>query len=480
MGVASGEPLPGGVTLWTRLEVSSRTIGPALRPAQNIACTLEVFTDEALTRRVQLLNVTAVAAAAHSVHVTLTGLQPSRYYFYRFQSGDAFSTVGRTRTAPSPGDMPPKLQLALASCQHYEQGYFAAHRDMAAQTLDSVVFVGDYIYESGSSAYQIRKHTGGVPKTLEEYRARHALYKSDPDLQACHAAHPWLLTWDDHEVVNDYANDRDQAYTEPQVFLKRRAAAYRAYFEHMPITLNPLHPTQIYRSFEFGQMAKLWLLDNRQYRSHHACADPVRGGGRVVTGCDALQDPSRSMLGAVQYEWLSKGLAAVGGKNSTSSAGRKPVWKLIAQATKMSPSYVPTPLGQGTHNDAWDGYPLERQRLLQRLVDDQVKNAVVLGGDVHMNVLAQLRPEPNVAQSPVAAHEVVTTSITSRGLSPALLGRVLTANPDMQHAQSNERGYTLLTLTEKTLRTEMRTTPHPVRQADAAFSVQRVQLLRAE
>jgi alkaline phosphatase D len=372
--------------------------------------------------------------------------------------------VGRARTSPGTDDPVDRLRIALASCQHYEQGYFAAHREMAGRELDLVLFVGDYIYESSNPQYMLRKHLGGVPKLLDEYRDRHAQYKTDADLKACHAAHTWVMTWDDHEVVNDYANDQDRNYTDPQVFLRRRAAAYQAYFEHMPVRLGPdpanTSQMRIHDRMAWGRLADLWTLDCRQYRDHQACPDPMRGGGRVVVGCDALVDPSRSMLGMAQEQWFSEGL--------TRSTKR---WKLVAQSTQMSSSGVNTPLGRSAFTDGWDGYPQARARLLQTVAQAGVQNMVLLGGDVHMNVAAQLRVQPNDERSPIVASELVTTSVTSRGLSETLLAQIRDSNPDILHARSDERGYTLLEVRPEGISAEFRVTPNPA-QADGVFRAQ--------
>jgi alkaline phosphatase D len=317
----------------------------------------------------------------------------------------------------------------------------------------------------------LRQHLGGVPKSLDEYRDRHAQYKSDADLRACHAAHTWLMTWDDHEVVNDYANDLDRNFTDPQVFLRRRAAAYQAYFEHMPVRLGPdaTKPSQmrIHDRMAWGRLADLWTLDCRQYRDHHACPDPMRGGGRVVVGCDALADPSRSMLGAAQEQWFTEGL--------TRSTKR---WKLVAQSTQMSSSGVNTPLGRSAFTDGWDGYPQARAKLLDTVAQAGLQNVVVLGGDVHMNVAAQLRVQPNDERSPVVASEIVTTSVTSRGLGEKLLAQIRDSNPDILHARSDERGYTLLDIKPEGMRAEFMTTPNPA-QAQGVFKAQAQWLVRA-
>lgn len=468
LGVASGQPQPDGVVLWTRLRISE---ADAALKSQAVSVLCEVFADAALRQPVRQWRVQTDASRGHSVHVVTTGLQSGRPYWYRFVCGNARSPVGRARTAPGLQDPVDRLRIALASCQHFEQGYFSAHREMAARELDLVLFVGDYIYESSNPQYLLRPHQGGVPKTLDDYRQRHAQYKSDADLRACHAAHTWVMTWDDHEVVNDYANDLDRNYTDAQVFLRRRAAAYQAYFEHMPLRLgpDPVNASQmrIHDRMAWGRLADVWTLDCRQYRDHPACPDPNRGGGRVVLGCEALADPARSLLGAAQEQWLSQSLQ---------SSTRR--WKLVAQSTQMSSSGVNTPLGRSAFTDGWDGYPQARARLLNSVAQAGLQNVVLLGGDVHMNVAAQLRVQPNDERSPVVASEIVTTSVTSRGLGGKLLGQILDSNPDIVHARSDERGFTLLEVKPEAIQVEFMTTPHPAK-TDNVFKVQARAVIRS-
>ncbi len=451
LGVASGQPRPDSVVLWTRLLIAEADAAHKAQP-QSVLC--EVFADEALRQPVRQWRVQTDASRAHSVHVIATGLQPGRSYWYRFVSGSATSPVGRTRTSPGDNDKVTQLRIAQTSCQHFEQGYFVAHREIAKRDVDFVLFLGDYIYESSNPRYQVRKHVGGVPQTLDDYRQRHAQYKGDADLQACHAAHPWVMTWDDHEVVNDYANDQDMKFTDPQVFLRRRAAAYQAYFEHMPVRLGPdpaqPHLMRIHDQMRWGQLADIWTLDCRQYRSHHACPDPNRGGGRVVVGCTELQDAERSMLGAAQEQWLYPSLA---------QSTRR--WKLLAQSTQMSSSGIATPLGRSSFTDGWDGYPVARERLLNTIAQARLQDVLVLGGDVHMNVAANLRVRPNDDKSPIVASEIVTTSISSRGMSETLLAQIRDNNPDIVHARADERGYTHVEVQPSGVLAQMRTTPHP-------------------
>ena len=314
LGVASGRPRPESLVLWTRLLIDQQDRADSGNDPLDV--TVELFADSALKQRVQMAVVTTDARRGHSVHLLAQSLQPSTDYWYRFRQGDALSTVGHTRTAPALQSDVASLRMALTSCQHYEAGLFVAHQEIAQQDLDFVLFVGDYIYESSNAQYTTRKHNTEEPKTLEQYRARYALYKQDPMLQAAHAAHAWVLMWDDHEVVNDYANQTDMKNTPVPEFLARRAAAYQAYFEHQPILLGPDPKSpqrasmRLHDQFAWGRLADIWTLDNRQFRSPLACPDPVRGGGRMVTQCEALSDPARSMLGLEQERWLDKGLQA--------------------------------------------------------------------------------------------------------------------------------------------------------------------------
>ena len=451
LGVASGRPRADSVVLWTRLVLGDEDRAAG---AEALRVQVEVFADAALKRRVQKAEVVTNEARGHSVHVHLQQLQPSTNYWYRFSQGDAISTVGHTRTAPASNADVHHLRIALASCQHYEQGQFIAHEEIARQQLDFVLFMGDYIYESSNAQYALRKHSSEEPKTLQGYRGRYEQYKRDPALQAAHAAHPWVLMWDDHEVVNDYANDQDRHYTDPKQLLLRRAAAYQAYFEHQPLLLGPdaSNPAnmRLYDQLSWGKLADVWTLDCRQYRSPQACRDPVRGGGRMVVQCDELADASRSMLGAEQERWLTDSL-------STS----KRQWKLVAQATQISSTSVPAPVGRSYWNDAWDGYPEARKRLLQTVVDAKLNNVVTLGGDVHCNVAAPLRMEPNNPTSPIIASEFVTTSITSRGLGDKAAAVIRESNADLLHYRSDERGYSLITVTPKEVRCDFRTTKFP-------------------
>jgi len=307
LGVASGAPRPTSVVLWTRLAPEPLNGGGL--GDETIPVRWEVAHDERFAQLAQSGSVNAVPARAHSVHVEVTGLEPARAYFYRFMAGAEVSPTGRTRTAPAATATPQRLRFAFASCQNFEHGFYAAHRHLADEDLELMVFLGDYIYESTSPVPRARRHVGGEARTLAEYRTRHAQYKTDPDLQRLHAAVPWLVTWDDHEVDNNYARDRSENL-DPQ-FSRRRAAAYQAYFEHMPLpeVARPVGTAmQLRARYDMGTLARFHVLDGRQHRTPQACPRPGRGGSNVVDRrCRELFAASRTMLGTAQERWLGDG-----------------------------------------------------------------------------------------------------------------------------------------------------------------------------
>lgn len=460
LGVASGVPRPDSVVLWTRLAPRPHELGGGLPPLP-LAVRWELAEDERFSTGLRRGEFIARPEHAHAVHVEVGGLASARPYFYRFIAGGAVSEAGRTRTAPAEDAPVARLRLALASCQHYEQGWYAAHAEIATRELDFVLFVGDYIYESSNPRHRVRPHEGPVPQTLDAYRARHATYKLDADLRAAHAAHPWILTWDDHEVENDYAGDASPSGLDTAAFLRRRAAAYQAYFEHVPVSpsIAPRGAAmRIHDNFRWGRLAELWTLDGRQHRSVQACGGGTPGG-RAITECEELADPARTVFGVAQERWLADGLARCA----------RP-WKLLAQGSQLSPSGIATPgLARRIHSDGWDGYPRARERLLDAIAAANATggNTLVLGGDVHRHVAANLRQRPEDLRSPVVAAEFVCTSISSRGLSDALVAAIRASNPDLLHARSDERGYALLEVTPQAAHCEMRGTPHPAQQGAA-------------
>jgi alkaline phosphatase D len=443
LGVASGYPASDGFVLWTRL------MG-ALEPAP-VRVRWEVGADDAFRNLVASGDAIAEADWAHSVHVEVKGLEPDRPYWYRFRAGDAQSPTGRSRTAPLASSNPARLRFAFGSCQQYEQGYYGAHRHIAADDLDLVVFLGDYIYEASWGREHVRKHGAPEPHTLADYRARHALYKSDPDLQAAHASAPWIVTWDDHEVENDYADDRSQHGMERTLFLERRAAAYRAYYEHMPLPprMRPEGPSmRVHTQVGWGSLARFFMVDTRQYRSWQACPRPGRKGGSNtldVEKCPRLGVPGRSMLGREQERWLDLAFR-----------DSRAAWNVLGQTTTMAQfDQLPGP-GRRAWTDGWDGYPAARERLLRSVVDRRLRNPVVIGGDVHSFNLCNLKLDFDDPQSPVVASEFVGTSITSQAWPQERMRQYLPDNPHIVFAESTYRGYTRMEITPRMLKADLR------------------------
>jgi alkaline phosphatase D len=435
LGIASGCPRPTSIVLWTRLAAP----GPV---AWMIA------EDEGMRRVVRNGTATAEERWANSVHVDVEGLRPGRHYWYRFTANGEASPVGRTRTAPAPTDTPQALRFAIASCAQYEQGYFAAYRHMAAEELDAVLFVGDYIYEMSWGRNLVRRHNGGRCTMLSEYRERYQQYKSDADLQAAHVAHPWILTWDDHEVANDYTDDIGPEDRDPVRFLRQRAAAYQAYWEHMPLpnALRPDGPSlRLYDRYRFGDLVELSVIDDRQYRSHHACLATLTRGRRLENCAERL-DPNRTMLGAEQEAWFADGMRRASAR-----------WNVIAQQTLMAE----LDRGPGQRHvywaDGWDGYPLARQRLLDAVAASPVKDTLVLGGDVHSFWAADLKQDFARTTSATVATEFVGGSITSQGPSADRVHGYLAKNPHIRSASTGVYGFGLVALDAKKADVSFRT-----------------------
>ena len=452
LGVASGQPRPDGMVLWTRLT------GGDLSPRETVRW--ELADDEGFTRIVARGEETAEAAWAHSVHAEPGGLAPGRWYWYRFSALGERSAVGRTRTAPA-ADAAATLRFAIASCQRFDVGHYAAWRHVAGANLDLVVFLGDYIYEYATRKDPVRRVEGGEVFTLDQYRARYATYKGDPSLQAAHAASPWLVVWDDHEVSNDYAGIRGQDLSVDM--RARRAAAYRAYWEHMPFpkSARPVGADmRIVGRLDWGRLARIHLLDDRQYRDPQVCPRPDRGGSNTVAlaQCAALSDPARTLLGTEQEQWLAAGWDL-----------DRP-WNLLAQQTLMARfAWTDTAIGGGVYwTDGWDGYAPARNRLLGTVAAKKVPGVVVLGGDVHSNYVADLKADYDDPASPVVASEFCGTSITSLSVAQARLDLASEYNPHVRYARADQRGYMSFELDTKQLRASMQVVDRP---ADPASGV---------
>ena len=437
LGVASGCPRPDRLVIWTRLD-------PDAWPERAVSVKWEVSTDDRFDRVVQSGTARAEDSWGHSVHVQVAGLEPARWYWYRFTAMGQVSPIGRTRTAPAAGSLDP-VSFAIASCQRFDQGYYAAWRHLADESPDVVLFLGDYIYEYAPVPGSVRLHEGLTDtRTLAQYRARYAQYKRDPDLQRAHSSAPWIVTWDDHEVQNDYAGETSR-FMSP-AFLTRRAWAYQAWWENMPLppSTRPRGPNlQVFDRFTWGALARFNVLDDRQYRDAQACAPPGQAGGNVVDveQCPELLQPTRTLLGPDQERWLAEGLSAGDVR-----------WNFIAQQTLMSPlSWRPGRNRVST--DGWSGYPGARTRVLETLATQRVPNPVVLSGDVHMHVVSDLRRNPD---GPAVATEFCGTSISSRGKPQAALDAVLAWNRHIQYGRSDARGYTAFRLTPHRLDARLR------------------------
>ncbi len=445
LGVASGSPATDGFVLWTRLMAAP---GGVPLPNAAIEVRWELARDEGFRQIVKTGSALAEPAFAHSVHVEVSGLPDAAspaHYWYRFRVADATSTVGRTSTLPAHDSIAP-LSLALASCQNFEHGYFSAYRHMAREAIDLVLFVGDYIYEYGITPGRVRQHNSATCLSLADYRARYAHYKSDPDLQTAHAACPWVVTWDDHEVENDYARDRAQS-SRDEIFLQRRAAAYRAYWEHQPLRWSQLPQgpnAQMFRRYAWGRTANLHVLDARQYRDYQICTPIDEAGSRTVSdkSCPQRLSQGSSLLGAAQERWLNQGLVA--SSTTFELIGQQ---SLMAQMRTSSPRQPESIAAEGFWNDSWDGYPGARQRALE--VWKTKKNVLTLGGDVHATYVSDLKLDFDDEKSATVATEIIGTSISSPSWSQARTERVMRDNPHIKFGKSDQRGYTVVRVNGK-------------------------------
>ena len=448
LGVASGAPTPEGFVIWTRLAPDPMSVDPALvggLSGGDISLRFEIAADEAMRNIVQSGTALAEARYAYSVHHVVRGLKPGRPYWYRFVSGDASSRIGRALTLPAAGASLDKLRVGYVSCSNYETGYFAAYRHLAAELPDVVLCLGDYIYEyvEKLEANLVRRHSGGVePVDLQGYRNRYAQYRLDEDLQHLHATAPSLVTWDDHEVHNDYADMLSQAFVDPAEFAKRRASAYSAFYEHMPVT--PTRPPdgpflRIYDRFTFGNLAEVFMADARQYRSRPPCyGPPDRKPGRVITTheCPELYSEQRSMLGSAQEAWLQDGLAQ--------SHAR---WNIVAQSLLMAQMRRRNKAGEPVlWTDDWNGYPASRARLLRHIRDARVANPLVVGGDVHSFWANDLKLDFDNPNSPTVATEFVGSSISAN--PPTFdFAAALPENPHVRFFDKSVRGYVCADIT---------------------------------
>ncbi|MFI5755534.1 alkaline phosphatase D family protein [Streptomyces sp. NPDC051569] len=407
LGVASGDPRPDGILLWTRLAPSPYEADGGL-PAERVSVRWEVAGDTSFSRIVTSGRLDAHPEFHHSVHVDVAGLDADRVYYFRFRAGTWISPVGRTRTAPLRNTAISRLTFAAVSCQAYHDGYFTAYKHLAEEDLDVVFHLGDYLYEyavtavGGARKYTDRRlpaHFNRETVTLEDYRLRYSLYKSDADLRAAHAAHPFVVTWDDHETENNYAGDTPENDVPPEEFLLRRASAYRAYWENQPLRApqEPKGPDmRLYRRLQFGRLAQFDILDTRQYRS-----DQAYGDGWQVPGPES-ENPARTLTGQAQERWLLDGW-----KSSTAT------WNVMPQQVTFSQRRNLPTADFKLSMDAWDGYPASRQRLMNGVEAAGLKNFMVLTGDVHTANAYDLKKDWNDPESRTLGTEIVATSISS-------------------------------------------------------------------
>ncbi|WP_433306911.1 alkaline phosphatase D family protein [Actinoplanes sp. CA-030573] len=435
LGVASGDPAPDSVVLWTRLAPSPLADdGHGGMPAADVAVEWQVSRSASFARLVASGTAVARHASAHTVHVVAGGLAPDGEYYYRFRAQGSISPVGRTRTAPAAGRGGGDLLMLFASCANFEAGFFTAYRRMAEEHPDLILHLGDYIYEGGATPGHARMHLGPEVLTLAGYRRRYGQYKTDPDLQAAHASAPWLAVPDDHDVEDDYAGWHrldDVPPLSAARWVTRRNAAYRAYREHLPLRPGvPLH-----RRVPWGRLATFHMLDTRQFRDPQAC-----GGHWKV--CPDADRPGRSLPGRAQERWLLDGLAQ-----------HRAVWDVIGQQVFFA--WQVNASGAG-NMDAWDGYRASRDRLQRGWVERGVRNPVVLTGDIHTAWANDLKADYTDPASATVGAELICTSITSRGDgTPVTEVPTADVNPHLRF-YSDRRGYTRTRITRSELRADFR------------------------
>lgn len=440
LGIASGDPWPDGMVLWTRLAPRPfAEDGLGGMPAKPVDVSWELAADPAFRNVVRRGTQTALPASAHSVHVEVTGLAPGREYWYRFRAGRYASTVGRTRTAPARSSSGGPLTMAFSSCAFYEKGYFTAYRHMAEQDPGVILQLGDYMYARWNT------------RTLADYRYRHALHRSDPDLQHAHTVAPWIVVFDDHEVANNWAGDVPEWPQRPgPAWQAQRAAAFQAYYEHMPLRRSCLPGgahMRLYRRFHWGRLATFHMLDSRQFRDDQACGDGFKN-------CAAAYDQGRSIIGAAQEKWLLDGFR-----------GDDAYWHILGQQVFFA-QRVRYQHGEPEFSmDTWDGYAASRRRVSQGWVDAGVRNAVVLTGDVHSAWANDLKLDYGQPSSPTIGTELVCTSVSSAGdgadgdpwHEPDVRN-----NPHIRFF-NDQRGYVLTRITNDELRADFVVVPYVTR-----------------
>lgn len=440
LGVASGDPWPDSVVIWTRLAPDPLNGGGM--PMRAVEVAWEVAEDRGFRTLTARGTTLARPELGHSVHVEVPGLAPARPYFYRFRVGSELSPVGATRTAPARDAMPDRLRFANVGCQRWEQGLFTAFDHLAKEELDFVFHYGDYIYEyrnRNNASPMVRPVTGDEIYTVVDYRNRYALYKTDPALQAAHAAHPFLSSFDDHEVDNNWAgatseedgSSRFPVAVPPEYLALRKQMAFQAWYESMPVRKaqlprGPFIPS--WRRLQYGRLAQIDVLDTRQFRDDQPCGD-VSG-----PACEAVRNPNAQMLGAEQERWLFEGLASTQAR-----------WNVMAQQVMVMARDLATAEDRVISMDKWDAVPAARDRLFRHLSERRVPGFVALTGDVHNAWAGDLKLDFGQASSAVLGTEFVATSISSGGDGfdqNAATERMFARNPHIRF-YNNRRGYTV-------------------------------------
>jgi alkaline phosphatase D len=449
LGIASGDPQPESLVLWTRL--APEPLNGGGMPDRPVPVRWAVATDDGMRRVVRRGVARAVPELAHSVHVEVSGLEPGREYFYQFHVRGEDSPIGRTRTTPADDERVEALRFAFVTCQKWDDGYYSAYHRLAKEDLDVVLHLGDYIYEygidplGGARNVPVPEQFRSETTTLERYRLQYALYKTDPDLQRAHARFPFVVTWDDHEVENDYTDGISENNDPVEAFLHRRAAAYQAFYEHLPLRLptlpqGPFMP--IYRQVTYGDLVAFNVLDTRQYRSDHPCGDGEK------PRCDASFDPAQTMTGPEQERWLRRQL-----NRSTAR------WNVLAQQVLMAELDHQLGAGEVFWQDSWDGYPIARQRILGHIVDREIGNPIVITGDWHSTFVNDLKLDFKDPNAPVVATEFVTPSISSNGdniVYGPYYGPMIPENPHIKFFDGDRRGYIRVNVTRKRWRADVR------------------------
>ncbi len=460
LGVASGDPTADGAVLWTRLAPDPlHPDGNGGMSRDPVTVDYEVAEDPAFTRGVRRGSAVATRALGHSVHPEISGCEPARWYYYRFRAGRAISPVGRFRTAPAASAA--RLRFAFASCQSWSSGYYTAYTHLADEDLELVIHLGDYIYERGWRRGRDGMSMGADASEavdLRGYRLHYAQYKSEPPLQAAHAAFPWIVTMDDHEVDNNWAGDTAGAgadvYRLDFMFRRRRAAAFQAMYEHQPLRLAqlPAGPSmRLHRRYRFGELAEITMLDTRQHRSPQAC------DVNDAVDCPQRFSGDRTILGAQQRDWLIDGMRGAAAR-----------WQILGNQVAMGELDNDPGPGRRLSTDAWDGYVADRNAVLDAAAGSGARNLVVITGDRHQNMVGTLRRD---AESPVVATEFTGTSITTGGDGSDLTdtGRILLdANPDLSFF-NGQRGYARVSIDRQIWRTDFRVLPY-IRRPGAPIS----------